>query len=267
MPPAGGSAGSEDAAVLWAPWWRDPHSGGLFTDFDGTISAIVDEPADAVPLQGMRDVLSAIAGSLRCVAVVSGRPVAFLEKHLGRVPNLHLVGIYGMETLRDGRRQVDAEAAKWAPVVDAVAARAEVELGSGVELEHKGLSLVLHARRRPEVMGPALAWASDAAARTGLSAKPGRMSVELLPPVGADKGSVVSRLSEGLAAVAFLGDDSGDVSAFDSLEPLRSGGVATLRVVAASQESPPALLERADVVVDGPPGVLGLLQQLAAGLH
>jgi trehalose 6-phosphate phosphatase len=267
MTPAGASAGTQDAAAMWAPWWGSPQSAGLFTDFDGTISAIVEAPADAVPLDGIRDVLAVIARSLRCVAVVSGRPVAFLERHLGSVPNLHLVGVYGMETLRNGRRQVDPQAAEWVPIVAAIAARAEQEVVPGVELERKGLSLVLHARRRPEQMEPALQWAREAAARTGLSAKPGRMSVELLPPVGTDKGSVVSRLGEGLAALAFLGDDSGDVSAFDALQTMRSSGLATLRVAAASPESPRALLEKADVVVDGPPGTLGLLQQLAAGLH
>ena len=40
---------------------EDPAGVGVFTDFDGTLSPIVDEPDAAVPLDGVIDVLEDLA--------------------------------------------------------------------------------------------------------------------------------------------------------------------------------------------------------------
>ncbi|WP_246210675.1 hypothetical protein [Nocardioides piscis] len=63
--------------------------------------------------------------------------------------------------------------------------------------------------------------------------------------------------------VFFAGDDLGDVPAFEAVAELREQGLAALLVCAASTEQE-ALLPLADVVVDGPDGVLALLRTLAA---
>jgi trehalose 6-phosphate phosphatase len=89
------------------------------------------------------------------------------------------------------------------------------------------------------------------------------MSVELRPPVETDKGTVVSDVGAGLEAVCFVGDDHGDMPAFDRLSRLREAGVSTLAVAVASPETPAALLAAADLIVDGPAGVLEFLHQLA----
>src|SRR6185436_2250203 len=103
-----------------------------------------------------------------------------------------------------------------------------------------------------------------AAARSGLAVHPARMSYELRPPVPHDKGLVLARAAAGLTHVLFAGDDRGDLDAFDALDRLASGDRATVaRVAVRSDESPAELLDRADVVVEGPEGVLRLLQALA----
>jgi trehalose 6-phosphate phosphatase len=89
------------------------------------------------------------------------------------------------------------------------------------------------------------------------------MSVELHPPIAADKGTALEHLVEGLGAVCFVGDDRGDLPAYDALDRLAARGVHTLRVGVAGTETPVDLLDRADLVVDGPPGVLGFLRGLA----
>lgn len=132
-------------------------------------------------------------------------------------------------------------------------------------MERKGLSLVLHVRTAPEHAGWVEEWTRLQAARTGLVAHPAKMAVELLPPIRADKGTVVTTLAEGLDAVCFVGDDRGDVPAFDALARLAQNGVHTLAVAVRSAETPLQLLERADLIVDGPEGALALLSQLAAG--
>jgi len=45
---------------------------------------------------------------------------------------------------------------------------------------------------------------------------------------------------------------------------LAAGGVHAVRVAVASAEAPGELLERADVVLDGPPAVVALIEALSA---
>ena len=62
--------------------------------------------------------------------------------------------------------------------------------------------------------------------------------------------------------VVVIGDDVGDLAAFAAAERLVERGVRTTKVAVRSEEAPPELLSRADLVVDGPPGVLDLLRSL-----
>ena len=95
---------------------------------------------------------------------------------------------------------------------------------------------------------------------TGLESRTARMSIEMHPPVGRDKGTALLDLADGLDPVAFMGDDTGDLPAFDALDHLAVGGVETIRIAVDSSEAPSGLLERADVVVDGPEGAERLLR-------
>ena len=93
-------------------------------------------------------------------------------------------------------------------------------------VESKGLSLTLHYRH-PSRARPAVAeWARQQAARSGLEVRPAKMSVELHPPIAADKGTAVEELVAGLAAVCFVGDDRGDLPAYDALDRLAAPGRA-----------------------------------------
>jgi trehalose 6-phosphate phosphatase len=92
----------------------------------------------------------------------------------------------------------------------------------------------------------------------------GRASIELYPPIEFSKATVVrDRVKErDLQAAMFIGDDTVDLPAFDALDELAARGMTTVRVGVVSDEAPDELLERADIKVDGPAGVLGLLEEL-----
>jgi trehalose 6-phosphate phosphatase len=246
-----------------APWLARPEHAGILTDFDGTLAPIVDDPAAAVPLDGVPSVLTRLALRYARVAVISGRPVAYLVDHLGGASGVLLVGLYGLERARGGQVDEVLEAAAWRPVVDQVATVAAAEAPAGVGVEHKGLAVTLHVRTAPEHLGWVETWSSRQAAGTGLIVHPGRMSVELRPPVEADKGTVVAELASGLDAVCFMGDDRGDLPAFAALARLAAAGCDTLAIAVNSDEAPTELLAAADLVVDGPVGVLDLLETLA----
>jgi len=237
-----------------------PEHAAILVDFDGTLAPIVAQADQAVALPGAVDALTALATHYAVVAVVSGRPISYLQ---AQVPgDLVLSGLYGLETRRDGRHERHPEAAAWQAVVDAVAVEAaEADLPE-LEVEHKGLSLTLHFRTHQEHAAAALAWADDAAARSGLRVRRAKMSVELHPPVEVDKGTVVEGLVAGLSAACYIGDDVGDAPAFDALDRLAARGVAAVRIAVTTSESVPELLDRADLLVDGPAGVLDVLRSL-----
>jgi trehalose 6-phosphate phosphatase len=249
-----------------APWLTNPSRAAVLTDFDGTLAAIVDDPTEAVPLPGVSDTLERLARRYIRVAVISGRPVDYLVKQLGRAAGVVFVGLYGLEQATGGETpaiEVAPEAIPWAATVDRVAAEATAEAPPGVGVEHKGLALTLHVRTAPEQVGWAETWAASHAKSSGLVVHPGKKSVELRPPVNADKGTVVTELAKGLDAVCFVGDDRGDLPAFAALARL-SSALHTLAVAVNSDEVPKELLDAADLVVDGPAGAVAFLQQLAA---
>ena len=134
---------------------------------------------------------------------------------------------------------------------------------TGLHVESKELSLTLHYRRHPELEPRAVALAQELADVSGLRVHPAKMSIELHPPIDEDKGTALARLAAAHdGPVVFLGDDVGDLTAFDALDQLAAAGRPALRVVAESPETDPGLRDRADVVVDGPAGVVRLLTAL-----
>jgi trehalose 6-phosphate phosphatase len=81
-----------------------------------------------------------------------------------------------------------------------------------------------------------------------------------------DKGAgIVSLLKDtDLAAAVYVGDDVTDLDAFRGLTELQGLGRLgyALRVGVHSDESPSALAEEADALVEGPEGVRDLLRAL-----
>lgn len=245
-----------------APLLAAPARSAILTDFDGTLAPVVDDPGAATGLPGTVEVLGALTARYAVVAVVSGRPVSFLLDRLG--PGLRLSGLYGLEERTAGGEHVRAPAAvAWEPVVEAAVARASSALGSLVEA--KGASLTLHFRTAPEREAEVRAWAATEAEHSGLVVRAAKASVELHPPVATDKGTVVTALADGLDAVCFLGDDVGDLPAFEALDRLAEAGTHAVRVGVRTEEAPAELLARADLVVDGPEGALAVLRHLAGG--
>ena len=244
-----------------------PAASAVLTDFDGTLAPIVADPTQARPLPGVDQVLVRLARRFRTVAVVSGRPAAFLLDRVGAVrhapANLRLVGLYGLQWVEDGAVRQDPAVDPWLPAVADAADAADADAPPGVGVERKGVSLALHWRTRPE----AAAWATDFgrrwAAERGLHLQPGRMSLELRPPLPADKGAVVERLGAGAAAACFLGDDAGDLPAFAALDRLAAGGCRVVKVAVATEESPPELAAAADVVLADPAQAMAALVWLA----
>ena len=243
---------------LFEPLRAHPDRSGILTDFDGTLSPIVEDFTAAAPLAGVREVLESLASRYAVVGVISGRPVDHLVEHLGT--RLRLAGLYGLENLVDGGRVVAPDAEAWRPAIDSAVEAATARFGALVE--HKGLSMTVHFRTRPELEDDVRAWAAAESERSELVLRSAKASVELHPAIAVDKGTVVEALGTSLDAVCFLGDDVGDLPAFAALDALRSRGVHTVKVGVKTEEAPSEMLAQADLVVDGPVGALELLRTL-----
>jgi len=249
----------------------------LAFDFDGTLAPIVPDPDQARAHPDAVPALAAIAPRVAAVAVVTGRPADVAVRYGGfaEVPGLeHLVvlGHYGAERWDARTGTVEAPA----PHPGVAAARAELPallaaIGprEGTWIEEKGRAVAVHTRRAgdPQAAFEALRDPlAGLAARHGLIVEPGRFVLELRPP-GMDKGvALLDYVREiGAGAVMYAGDDLGDLSAFAAVDKLRSDGVPGLLVCSGSDEVT-ELAERADLVVEGPPGVVRLVRALAHGL-
>ena len=233
-------------------------------DYDGTLAPIVDRPQDAVPAPGAVEVLQELAPRVRVLALVTGRPADVVVRLAGleAVPGLVVLGQYGAQRW-SGAGVTSPPALPG--VAQARGALPAVLSPEGADLEDKGISLVVHTRRSPDPAGALDRLAGPVrvlAERAGLEVHTGRLVLELRPP-GYDKRSALLSLCDPLpAAVLFAGDDLGDLPAYDAVDELRARGVAGVTVCSASEEGPPQLRERADLVVDGPAGVVALLRGL-----
>jgi trehalose 6-phosphate phosphatase len=214
----------------------------VLVDFDGSLAPIVADPASARPLPAARDALAALVPLVDRVAVVSGRPVAFLVEALD-IDGIVYAGLYGLERLVDGEVVVDARAEPWLDVMSQVAHEADAAFPD-LLVEHKGrVAVTIHWRTASALAAEAQAFAAGIARRYDLG-EPlrSRMAVELRPPVPVDKGTVTAELVAGASVAVFAGDDAGDLVAFDVLTRLaETGAVAhTVRIGVRSAEAPPA---------------------------
>lgn len=236
-------------------------------DFDGTLSPIVDDPDAARAQDGAAAALAELARHIGRVAVITGRPATVAVEYggLAGIGGLVVLGQYGRERWEGGTLHT--------PETPPGVAEARVKLPklierapAGVAIEDKGHALAVHTRRaaEPEVALERLRSIIAALAeRTGLVMEPGRFVLELRPP-GIDKGAALRGLIAefGSGAVLYAGDDLGDLAAYDAIDALRAEGVPGLKVCSASDEVT-ALTERADLIVDGPPGIVRLVESLA----
>jgi trehalose-phosphatase len=236
--------------ALLARLAAEPGQAGLFLDFDGVLAPIVVRPEDAAPSPEMRAELERLVGRYALVSVVSGRAGDDVRARLG-VDGVVCVGSHGLE--------LEPQAERWRRVLAAFAADAPWPLS---EIEVKGLAVAFHFRGHADERQAVreLDAIANTAREQGLVARYGRKVLEVLPPVGSHKGTAVRRLLEehGLSRALAAGDDTTDLDSFAALDGLELG----VRVAVASPESPSALVDAADLVVESPDEFLTLLSEL-----
>lgn len=254
-----------------APLRSDPAHSAVLLDVDGVLAPIVRHADDADVPEPTRALLIPVVRRYGVVACVTGRD-ATTARRIVALGTIAYVGSHGAELLRPGgtEAEIDREVAAWTPRIR----RFFDELASAelhrlrVRVEHKRAISALHWRGAPDE-ARAEAAVRDVATRAegaGFWTHWGRKVLEIRPPVPLDKGRGVRRLlrDEQLAAAAYVGDDLTDLDAFAGLRGLAAEGRVgdVLCVGVRSEETPPRLIEEADLLVDGPAGVRRLLEAL-----
>lgn len=271
-----------EAARLYADVVRTGADLVVGLDFDGTLAPIVEDPTQAHVHPAVPELLVELASRVRGVAVVTGRPVrqALALGDLDMVGarlsergrDFIVLGQYGNERWTGVDRRIvsprpPAGLASFLREIPSLLRRAQA---TEAYVEPKGLAVALHTRRLDDseaAFARLLPLVRETAARHDLAVEPGRLVVEVRAP-GMNKGIAVRDLADQWSAGGFLfaGDDLGDVEAFTELIALHQSGTPTLVVCSHGGDGPAEIEELADHVVDGPDGVVEMLQQLVADL-
>jgi trehalose 6-phosphate phosphatase len=248
-----------------------PERSAVLIYVDGVLAPIVLQPDDAHMPETTRRPLIEVARRYGVVACVSGRRASDARRIVS-LGSIAYLGSHGSEVLRPGSiaPELDRELQAWTRRVQAFAHEAfgEKLRRLRVRLEDKEAIAALHWRGTPDEddARAAIEEVAAAAEKAGFVTHWGRKVLEIRPPVRIDKGAGIVGLlhSTDLAAAVYVGDDVTDIDAFRGLTELQERGVLgyALRVGVRSDETPSALEEEADAMIDGPDGVRGLLRAL-----
>jgi trehalose 6-phosphate phosphatase len=198
----------------------------LFLDFDGTLVEIAELPSAIIVPDDLADRLARLSNRLDGrLALISGRAIADLERHLGSL-QVARAGSHGIARML-------ADGAPFGEEPDALPAAAGRSLRAfaaahGLTLEEKPHGAALHYRAARHLEEAGIDFADRLANLHGLSVKRGNCVIELVRP-GADKGGAV-RAFMGLEPFAgsrpvFIGDDITDEDGFSAAAELGGFGV------------------------------------------
>ena len=241
---------SAEAADRWAAVVDGLDRCLVCLDFDGTLSRIVEDPAEARIHPDGPEVLAALGARVLGIAIVTGRPardvivlggLELLSTQLESTGGWVLVrGQYGAERWDSDSGEVESpdEAPGLAELRDRLPDLLDEAETPDARVEDKGLALAVHTRQLEDADPAADRLAellAPVAKELDLALEPGRMVVEMRAP-GMDKGGVVRELVEEHqpSAVVFVGDDLGDLPGFAAVEELRAGGLPGLLVCSGS---------------------------------
>src|SRR4051812_13950118 len=256
---------------LLEPLRRAPRRSAVLLDVDGVLAPIVSQPEDAHMPETTRRPLIEVARRYGTVACVSGRRASDARRIVS-LGSIAYLGNHGSEVLRPGATapELDRELQAWTRRGQGV-----MRGGYGGELRRlrvrmggKEAIAALHWRGVPddEAAEAAIRRVAARAEAAGYKTHWGRKVLEVRPPVRIDKGAgIVGLLRDSdLAAAVYVGDDMTDLDAFRGLTELVEMGRLgyAVRVGVRSDETPAALEEEADAMIEGTDGVRDLLRTL-----
>lgn len=201
----------------------------LLSDYDGTLTPIVNRPDEAVLPPEVREKLRALAKKPDfSVGVISGRPLSQVKVLVG-IEGIYYVGNHGLEIEGPGLSFIHPAALASQTEIKDIARQFLAKLGSteGVIVEDKGLSLSIHYRQVKkgdensvakifhQITAPLLQEGK-------VKVNPGKKTWEVRLPIDWHKGTAVKTIADEIKRLQkceqlltiYLGDDATDEDAF-----------------------------------------------------
>jgi len=213
----------------------------FLTDYDGTLTPIVDKPELAALPQGMRKLLRTLVKNRRyTVGIISGRALPDLKNKIG-LDGIVYAGNHGLEIDGFGSNFLEPIAEEMIPFLSMLNQALLVTLRGikGVFVEDKGLTLSVHYRmvdgsEEEKVRGAFERITSPLDVTGKIRVTHGKKVYEVRPPVDWDKGKAIawliakfkeSRRKGGVLPI-YMGDDLTDEDGFEVIE--KHNGISVL---------------------------------------
>lgn len=249
---------------------------GLAFDIDGTLSLIAPTPEEAKLYPGVVPLLEK-ARKYAHIAIMTGRSIEN-GAAMVNVDGLTYIGTHGLEW-SEGLPwlhpvRVVPEALSFITPGKYLLDLAEENLAGlpGIIVERKRVGGTIHYRLCPDpeqARRMILSLLEEPARQVNMRLSEGKRVVEIKASLAVNKGQALRQFAERhhLRGLVFAGDDRTDLDAVNELARLRQAGLAALAIVVQHADTPPELLERADIVVQGVEGMVALLREMVAFLQ
>lgn len=205
----------------------------IFLDFDGTLVPIARTPDKAILPKKAKELLKRLVDNPRLkIACVSGRAIEDVKNKIG-LKGIIYSGNHGLEIEGPKINFKPMFSPRYRIIIERIKNDLELKISSvdGAFVEDKRLSLSLHYRLVNKSQVPLLKTIFHEAVilylvRNRIKIKPGKMVLEVRPPVEWDKGKVVLWLlsrqkfalkKENILPI-YIGDDATDEDAFKALK-------------------------------------------------
>ncbi|MBL8012557.1 MAG: trehalose-phosphatase [Candidatus Omnitrophica bacterium] len=203
----------------------------LFLDYDGTLTPIVETPAEAVLAPEVKAMLDRLRNSEHChLTIVSGRALSDLRQRVG-LKKIIYVGNHGFEVYGPDINWKNGYFPKSRQVFSQILDKLSKTLASMPEvlIEDKRITLSLHVRRleadkKPLFKKSLYKTVMPYVRLKDIHLREGKEVYELRPPVAWDKGKAVLWLLQGFhdksVLPIYIGDDQTDEDAFIALKDI-----------------------------------------------
>jgi len=167
----------------------------VITDIDGTISEIGTKHDDATITSEMRNLLLILSSKYRYVGVLTGRDINDAQNII-KLKKIVYMGNHGLQRIKDGNIVTDSRIESYIPIIKEINEELHQKLknSKGVSFDYKKLSLTVHynecdpkCKAKKEILDTI----STLTLGKLVKVVEGRDLLEIRPPVGYDKGTVL----------------------------------------------------------------------------
>jgi alpha,alpha-trehalase len=199
---------------------------GIFLDYDGTLTPIVQDPTKALLSMRTRTIIGKLAEHWT-VVIVSGRGLEDVKEMVG-LGSVFYSGSHGFSIEGPGKCFVEQRGQEFLPALEAAGAELDRAFTAipGARVEHKPFAIAIHYRQVDEKYVPEIERRVEEVCRryATLRKTTGKKIFELRPAMDWDKGKALLYLIDKFGVDGsrivplFIGDDTTDEDAFRAIE-------------------------------------------------